>query len=144
MIGLLLAISGIGMLASILAGARAPGLWLGGVLAGAAGGLGAAIIALTGGVAWECQGTLPIGGEPVHLRLDALSALFLALLSLVAGAGAVYSREYWSDRAHPRSARSGRVWWSGLVLSLGLVMLTTNGLHFLIAWELFTVCAYFL
>ena len=41
-------------------------------------------------------------------------------------------------------AWSGRMWWSVLVLCLGLVLLTTNGLHFLIAWELFTVAAYFL
>jgi hydrogenase-4 component B len=80
----------------------------------------------------------------VHLRLDAVSALFLALLGLVGGAGAVYGRDYWTERAHPRSARSGRVWWSVLVLCLGLVLLTANGLHFLIAWELFTVSAYFL
>jgi hydrogenase-4 component B len=63
---------------------------------------------------------------------------------VVGGAGAVYGREYWADAAHPRSARAGRVWWSALVLSLGLVLLTANGLHFLIAWELFTLSAYFL
>ena len=39
---------------------------------------------------------------------------------------------------------SGRVWWSVLLLCLGLVLLSSNGLHFLIAWELFTVSAYFL
>jgi len=87
---------------------------------------------------------LTLGGEVVHLRLDAVSALFLALLGLVGGAGAAYGREYWTERAHPRSARSGRVWWSLLVLCLGLVLVTANGLHFLIAWELFTVSAYFL
>jgi hypothetical protein len=31
-----------------------------------------------------------------------------------------------------------------LVLCLGLALVTANGLHFLIAWELFTVAAYFL
>jgi hydrogenase-4 component B len=31
-----------------------------------------------------------------------------------------------------------------LVLCLGLVLVTTNGLHFLLGWELFTVAAYFL
>src|SRR4029077_3371246 len=35
-------------------------------------------------------------------------------------------------------------WWSLMLLCLGLVLVTTNGLHFLIAWELFTVSAYFL
>jgi hydrogenase-4 component B len=144
MIELLLAISGLGMLASILAGMRAPGLWLTAVLAGTVGGLGAAAVCLATGAVWDWQSAICIGGEAVHLRLDAVSALFLALLGLVGGAGAVYSREYWAEPEHPRSARSGRIWWSGLVLFLGLVLLTANGLHFLIAWELFTVCAYFL
>ena len=144
MIELLLTISGVGMLAGICTGTRAPKLWLTGVLVGAAGGVGAAMVALTTGVVWDWHSALTLGGEVVHLRLDAVSALFLALLGLVGGAGAVYSREYWTDRAHPRSARSGRVWWSVLVLCLGLVLITANGLHFLIAWELFTVSAYFL
>src|ERR1700690_3253947 len=139
MIELLLAISGVGMLASILAGVRAPKLWLSGVLVGAAGGLGAAVVALVTGVVWDWQCALTIGGVVVHLRRDAVSALFLALLGLVGGAVAVYGREFRTDRAHPRSARSGRVWWTLLLLFLALVLLTTNGLHFLIAWELFTI-----
>ena len=141
---LLLTIAGVGMLASIFAGTRAPKLWLTGVLVGAVGGMGAAVVALTTGVEWDWHSALTLGGEAVHLRLDAVSALFLALLSLIGGAGAVYGREYWTDRAHPRSARLGRVWWSALVLCLGLVLVTANGLHFLIAWELFTLSAYFL
>lgn len=61
---------------------------------------------------------------------------------LIGGAGAVYRGEYWTENAHPRSAPLGRVWWSMLLLCLGLVLVTTNGLHFLMAWELFTVAAY--
>lgn len=132
------------MLFSVLVGVRAPRLWLAGVLAGAAAGLSAAVGVLMTGVVWDWQSSFALGGEVVHLRLDAVSALFLALLSLIGGAGAVYGREYWADAAHPRSARSGRLWWSVLVLGLGLVLVATNGLHFLLGWELFTVAAYFL
>jgi hydrogenase-4 component B len=144
MIEPLLATSGLGLLASILAGACAPRLWLAGFLAGAAGGLGVAASALATGVVWEWRSALTIGGEAIHLRLDALNALFLALLCVGCAAGAIYAREYWTDRAHPRSAGLGRVWWSVLALCLGLALLTVNGLHFLIAWELFTVSACFL
>jgi len=80
----------------------------------------------------------------VHLQLDALSAFFLALLAVVGGVGSAYAREYWSDAAHPRSAPAGRAWWSVLLLCLGLVLVAENGLHFLIAWELFTIAAYFM
>ncbi len=144
MIALLLAIAAAGMLFSILVGARAPKLWLAGVLLGAAGGLVASVHVLMTGAVWDWRSAFALGGESVHLRLDAVSALFLALLSLVGGAGAVYAGEYWTDRAHPKSARRGCVWWSVLVLCLGWVLVTTNGLHFLLGWELFTVAAYFL
>jgi hydrogenase-4 component B len=144
MTGLLLTLSGAVMLASIIVGARASKWWLASILVGAAGGMGAAAIVLNTGAVWDWQSTLTLGGEAVHLRLDAVSALFLVLLSFIGGAGAVYGREYWAQSAHPCSARDGRVWWSVLSLCLGLVLVTTNGLHFLIGWELFTVAAYFL
>jgi hydrogenase-4 component B len=143
-IELLLLTSGVGLLLSILAGLRAPRWWLGGVLMGAACALGAAITALATGVVWDWHGTLTLGGEAVHLRLDAVSALFLALLGLIGGAGAVYGRGYWTERAHPRSAGWGSVWWSLMLLCLGLVLVITNGLHFLVAWELFTLSGFFL
>lgn len=144
MIKLSLTISGVAMLAGGLAGGRAPRLWLTGVLLGAVGGLVASATALATGVVWDWHSQLTLGGELIHLRLDALSAWFLALLSLVGGAGAVYGREYWTDREHPRSAGTGRLWWSLLMSCLGLVLIVANGLHFLMAWELFTLSAYFL
>ena len=99
---------------------------------------------LFGGADWEWRSGFLLGGEPLHLRLDAVSALFLVLLSVVGGAGGVYAREYWSDHHYPASAPRGRAWWSALVLSMGLVLTASNGLHFLIAWELFAICGYFL
>ncbi len=140
----LLLISGAGLLLSILAGFRAPKWWLGGVLIGAVAGLGAAVVILSTGDIWDWRCAQTIGGETIHLRLDAVSALFLALLAMVGGAGAVYGREYWAEERHPRSARWGRIWWSAILMCLGVVLLAANGLHFLIAWELFTICAYFL
>ena len=67
---------------------------------------------------WEWRSGFLLGGEPLHLRLDGVSALFLVLVSVVGGAGAVYAREYWSDHHHPASAPRGRAWWSALVLSM--------------------------
>lgn len=144
MSSLLLAIAASGMLLSILAGARAPRVWFASLLVGTSATLGAAGCTLASGSVWTFRGEYPIGGERIHLHLDALSAFFLALLAVIGGLGAWYSREYWSDHAHPRSARAGRVWWSILLTCLGLVLLSANGLHFLMAWELFTLAAYFL
>jgi len=144
MIPLLLAVSGIAVATGVAASFRAPRVWLAGILVGASAGLVAAAMVLTSGSVWDWRSLACVGGEPLHFRLDAISALFLALLCLISGAGAVYAREYWSDLAHPRSAGPARLWWGALMVFLGLILLTANGLHFLIAWELFTVAAYFL
>ncbi|HXJ55295.1 MAG TPA: proton-conducting transporter membrane subunit [Verrucomicrobiae bacterium] len=144
MISPLLAISSAGMLLSIVIGLRAPRWWLAGLLVGASAALSAAVLTLASEGAWEFRSAMRLGGEAIHLQLDALSALFLALLGVIGGAGAVYGQQYWRERAHPCSGGVGRVWWSVLVLCLGLVLVSANGLHFLIAWELFTLAAYFL
>lgn len=144
MIGLPLLVAAVAMLASLVVGRTAPRMWLAATLVGVTAALWAAVIMLTGGGDWEWRSRFLLGGEPLHLRLDSLSAFFLVLLYVVGGAGSVYAREYWSDAAHPRSARTGRLWWSVLLFSLGFILLAANGLHFLIAWELFAVSAYFL
>ena len=126
-------------------GPRLSRAWLALTLAGAiAGSARGAARCCSGATDWEWRSAFPLGGEPLHLRLDGVSALFLVLLCVVGGAGAVYAREYWSEQHYPASAPRGRAWWSALVLSMGLVLTASNGLHFLIAWELFAVCAYFL
>jgi hydrogenase-4 component B len=124
-------------------GPRCSQIWLALTVTGTAAGLGAAVMVLLGAPDWEWRSGFLLGGEPLHLRLDGVSALFLVLLCVVGGTGAVYAREYWSDHHYPASAPRGRAWWSALVLSMGLVLTVSNGLHFLIAWELFAICAYF-
>lgn len=142
--GSLLLVAALGSLAAILASRRAPRLWLAAMLAGLAAALAAAVRVLAGGGEWEWRAAFAVGGEPLHLRLDGLGAFFLVLLCVVGGAATVYSREYWTDRAHPRSAGTGRGWWALLLASIGAVLVASNGLHFLIGWELFTLSAYFL
>jgi hydrogenase-4 component B len=142
--GWLLLIAAGGLVAGIGTAFKAPRGWLVTTLIGAGAAFAAAAWMLTSGATWEWQPAFRIGGEPVHLRLDGISAFFLALLSFLGGAGTLYAREYWTDERHPASAPSGRAWWNALLGHMGLVLLCSNGLHFLIAWELFAVCAYFL
>ncbi len=142
--GPLLLSAAIALAVSIVIGPKYARAWLALTLAGAAALAGASLQMLTGVDDWEWFGTFHLGGELPHLRLDGLSALFLLLVGVIGGTGAVYATEYWSDQEHPQSAPRGRAWWSAMVLSLGSVLLMSNGVHFLIAWEVFTVCAYFL
>ena len=141
---ILLLTAGLAAALSVAGAFKAPRLWLSFVLVAAMASLAAAVGTLAGGGVWELQSGWTIGGERVHFRLDGRSAFFLALLAVIGGTGAVYSQEYWTDAAHPRSAGPGRAWWSAMLTSMGMVLLCANGLHFLIAWELFAVTAFFL
>jgi len=143
-LGLILLIAWMALATSIVAGFRRPRIWLALTVTGAMAGMGAALRVLLGGANWEWQCGFLLGGETLHLRLDGLSALFLMLVAVGGGTGAVYSHEYWSDHQNPSSAACGRAWWSALLICMGLVLTVSNGLHFLIAWELFAICGYFL
>lgn len=113
-------------------------------LAGASCALLAAGAVLSGHPTWAWRSGWTVGGEHLLVRLDEIAAFFLLLLAVVGSAGAVYSREYWSGKSRPGSARAGRMWWNAMILSMGLVLTAGNGLHFLLAWECFAVSAYFL
>jgi len=128
--------------AGVTCAPRAPRVWLALTVGGCAAALGAAARVLTTGERWTFEGTVALGGEALCFQLDGLGAWFLALLAVVGAAGAVYAHEYWSEARHPRSARAGRVWWTVLLACMGGVLVAANGLHFLIAWELFTVAAF--
>jgi hydrogenase-4 component B len=140
----LLAGAGAALVLGCVGAPRAPRLWLAALLTSAALALGAAVLVLVTGTAWEWRSSFWLGGEAVRLRLDGVSAFFLALLAGLGGAAGAYSREYWADATHARSAGQGRAWWSGMLLAMALVLLCANGLHFLIAWEIFAVCGFFL
>ncbi len=129
---------------AVVVGQHWPRPWLVLTLAACLASIGAALSVFAAAVGWEWKSHILLGGESLHLRLDGVSALFMVLAAVVGGAGAVYSCEYWSDRHYPESAPRGRSWWSALVLSMVLVLIVSNGLHFLMAWEAFAICGYFL
>jgi len=141
--GCLLSLALAAMIVGTCCARRWPRLWLGWTVAGLFSTLGGAIQVVVGN-SWEWRGAIPVGGESPHVYVDGLSAFFLILLSTVGLAGTLYSQEYWPDKRHPISARSGRGWWNALLTFMGLVLVSANGLHFLIAWELFAVSAFFL
>jgi len=142
MTGGLVAVWALGLQAVAIGATRWPRLWLALFLSGAATLLGAGLLALGQGPLWEWRSELAIGGEPLHLRLDALSGLFLVLLAFISGAGPLHASVAWSQRAPAATARRGRTWWSMTVLCTSAVLLCSNGLHILIAWEGFAVSAY--
>jgi hydrogenase-4 component B len=134
----------IGILAGMSTSRDLPKWWMTFTLGGTACAFLAATLLLSGQPDWEWRATWTLGGETAFLRLDPIGAFFLLLLATVGAAGTLYSRTYWHERAHPRSARRGRLWWNAMLASMGLVLTLANGLHFLLAWECFTLSGYFL
>lgn len=120
--------------------ARAARLWLGATIAGCGVALAAAVEVLAGGATWS--GHLTAHGPA--LQMDSISAFFLALVAVLGATGAMYSHGYWRDEKHPVSAPVGRAWWSIVLASMALVLIASNGLMFLVAWEIFSVGVYFL
>lgn len=142
--GLWLLIAAASLVISLPIGLKSARGWLAFTLLGSIAGLVAAITVLLGAADWEWRNSFTLGGESLHFYIDGLSALFLVVVCVVGGLGAIYSCGYWPDEVYPDSAPRGRLWWSGLLLSMGLILAVSNGLHFLISWEAFTICAYFL
>ena len=128
----------------VLSGPRWSRWWLVFTLAGTSAAFVAAVEVLVTSSPWELRGGIALGGEPVHLLLDPVSALFLVLICVIGALGACYGLEYWSDAHHPASAPRGRAWWSAMLLCMGFVVTVSNGLHFLMAWEAFAISGYYL
>ncbi len=115
-----LLIAGVSLLLAFLVGVRSARVWLACLLVGTGAMAAAALGVLLQGALWDWHARFALGGETVHLRLDAVSAIFLLLIAVIGAAGGVYSLSYWASDEHPRSAATGRRWWSALMLCMGL------------------------
>jgi len=138
---------GAGALGALLRrrGGAARALTAAGAMVGAAAGLGLGLDVLLAGAAFglELPALLTIAGG-FALRLDALGAFFLVVISLVALPaalyGAAYSEVYEGRRALPLLG----VMLNLFLLTMSLVPLADNVVTFLAAWEGMSLTSYFL
>lgn len=89
-------------------------------------------------IAWN----IPVGA--FRLGLDALSAYFLTIISLILMACAVYSSAYLKHDDHHRSQGIVGLFFCLLAAGLMLVVLARDTILFLISWEVMSVSAFFL
>ena len=104
--------------------------------AGAAAGLVAAGVALAGGP--------PAASAALGLRLDALSAVFLAAIAIPSAAGAVYGLGYYPQAEHGGRAIRLQVFYGIAVGGMALLVLAANAIPFLVGWELMALSNFFL
>lgn len=148
-----LIVSGIGLLAaSLLAfvpGGRRPSFGrfdLPAILALAAcfAAVAAAGHAALVGVDDDVRGAWDVPSGSFALHLDALAGLFLLPIFVVGALGIVYGREYLDAVGHGRGNRAAWCWYYLFIASMALVVLASNAVLFLVAWEAMSVAAFFL
>jgi hydrogenase-4 component B len=91
--------------------------------------------------------TLPLGLPwlPWHIRLDALSGFFLAVIGVVTCAVGIYGPSYVRSFEHGKDSLTALGGFSGLFLTgMLLVVLADDAFLFMVAWELMSLSSYFL
>ena len=117
-----------------------PLLALAGIAAAAAGVTGL----LLGGVATV---VLPLGLPwlPWHLRLDALSGVFLVIIGLVTFAAGLYGPAYVRGFENGKDSLAALGGFTGLfIVGMILVVLADDAFLFMISWEVMSLASYFL
>ncbi|HTT06247.1 MAG TPA: hydrogenase 4 subunit B [Steroidobacteraceae bacterium] len=113
---------------------------------GALVGLGLAVVATASLVNGTTQRlVLPVGlpDLPVHLRLDALSSVFLTLLGAASAGVSVFSAGYFRD-GEGTAPGLMCLQFHVFLASMGLVLLADDAYAFMLGWELMALSSYFL
>lgn len=109
-------------------------------------GLGSAVLLMVSG-----EGTLvlepfnsPVPFVSVSMTVDALSAFFILILSILTFCVSIYSIGYVSHYHGSRNVGLFHFLYSTFILSMILVFAADNAVFFFIAWEIMAVISYFL
>ena len=119
--------------------ATATGLnWIGSLM----GIVGLVLHARGGDSAIALPWALPVGR--VAFALDGLAAVFLVPILLISALGSLYGWSYWREGEHRASGPRLRLWWGFMTASMMAVVLASDAILFLIAWEVMALAAFFL
>ncbi len=121
--------------------------WLGasGTVLGCAIGIASAAPVLLGGAPTSLRvpWSLPLASFTV--AIDPLSAFFLLPTFGISALAAIYGAGYEKpSEGHARAPGSSWLWFNLLVASMAMVLVSRNGVLFLMAWELMTIASFLL
>ncbi|MEI6704251.1 MAG: proton-conducting transporter membrane subunit, partial [Deltaproteobacteria bacterium] len=86
--------------------------------------------------------SLPFG--PCELVIDPLSAFFLLPVFLVSAAGSLFAVGYWPAAEHRATERGLTFFYGILASSMAILLMSRNGVFFIMVWEIMAISAYFL
>jgi hydrogenase-4 component B len=113
-------------------------------LAGIAAAVAGSIALVQGGVA---TATLPLGLPwlPWHLRLDALSGVFLVIIGVVTFAAGLYGPAYVRGFENGKDSLPALGGFTGLfIVGMLMVVLADDAFLFMVSWEVMSLASYFL
>ncbi|MCC6695460.1 MAG: hydrogenase [Candidatus Hydrogenedentes bacterium] len=113
-------------------------------IAASVAGIAAAVQVLGSSGAVERTYLWNLPGGIVRLRADALSAGFLLSIHVISALATVYGLEYWPQAAHPANGRKLRLSWGLMTGAMTLLVVASNAILFLVAWEVMALAGFFL
>jgi len=100
--------------------------------------------ALALGSSHELAAAWSVPGGRLAIRVDAISAMFVLQIGLLAGLGAWYGLAYWPQSAHPADGRKLRAFYGAVTAGMLLLVVARNAILFLAGWEVMALAAFFL
>jgi hydrogenase-4 component B len=113
-------------------------------VAGAIAGIMAALQPLVYGSELTFSAPMAVPGASFDVRVDAVAGAFLLPIFLVSALGALYGIEYWKQPNHVEDGAKLRLFYGIMTAGLALVVVSANGVLFLMAWEVMAIAAFFL
>ena len=135
-----------GILAVLTSRSRGVSSWIGGggTVLGAILAAAPAVDVLSGGPALLFSRPWSVPLAEFALRLDALSAWFVLVIGLVSALAAVYGAQYLASTPAGKSLGPSWFFFNVLVGSMVLVVVASNAVLFLVAWEVMALASFFL
>jgi hydrogenase-4 component B len=116
----------------------------GGTIMGAMVGLVPASIVLWTGRITDFQRSWQIPFGSFSLKLDALSAFFLLTILILSAVSAIYGYTYLWDYRNRKNLGAAWFFFNILIASMVMVVISQNGVLFLMAWEIMSLSSFFL
>jgi formate hydrogenlyase subunit 3/multisubunit Na+/H+ antiporter MnhD subunit len=113
-----------------------------GIVAGSVLAATSAVIVLVTGKPWEIWSLWQTPLGPLHIGMDALSAVFVILISVVGSLAAIYGSGYLGRDG--KKVATSWTWYSLLMAAMLLVVVARDGFTFLMAWEAMSLTSFFL
>jgi hydrogenase-4 component B len=85
-----------------------------------------------------------VSGAEFSVGIDGLSAIFLAPVFLISLLGHWFGLSYWRQTEHCDNGRKLRCFYGTITAGMALLVIASNGVLFLIGWEIMALSAFFL